>query len=238
MSTTACFISGRIKLVQQQEGGYIPLKMFKVESVGEGADVLNPEENVSLYLVNSAVAYMTRFMMGGMPAKFMFGHSISMARRIGGDALAFKAYDLAKTVKGLDDESIINAVKLSEFDACFFAGPESYQPIEEINPDEATVQNVKTMVERSLHVRDTYASKLPMFERPKILWDFRASKSRPTEAQTLQLLIDWFENSWFWDVEYLAIHNPRLNEVYRIRIDAIPRGVMFEVDQDVLDYPE
>lgn len=238
MSITRCFISGHIKLVQQPEGGYIPPKMLKFESVVDGTDALNPEENVRPYLVNSAVAYMTRFMMSGMPAKFMFGHSISMARRIGEDALAFKAYDLAKTVKGLDDESIINAVKLSEFDACFFAGPESYQPIEEINPDGATIQNVRTMVERSLHVRDTYASKWPMFERPKILWDFKVSKSRPTEAQTLQLLIDWFENSWFWDYEYLAIHNPRLNEVYRIRIDAIPKGVMFKVDQDVLDYPE
>ena len=235
MSITACFIAGRIVQVRQPEGGYIPPKTLEVVSLGGGADALNPEENVDPYLVNSAVGYMTRFMMGRMPAKFMFGQSISMARRIGGDSLSFKAYDLAKAIKGSDDESIINAVKLCEFDACIFAGPESYQPIEEINPDEATVQNVKTMVERSFHARDTCTSKWPM---PGTLWDFQASKSRPTEAQTLQLLIDWFENPWFWDYGYLAICNPRLNEVYRISVDDIPKDVMFEVDQDVLGYPE
>ena len=235
MSTTSCFISDRIKQVQQPEGGYIPLKMLKVEPVDEDVDTLNPEENVSPYLINSAVNYMARFMMGGMPAKYIFGHPISVARRIGGDTLALKAYDLAKTgIKGLDDESIINAVKLSEFDACFFAGAESYQPIEEINPDEATIQNVRTMVERSLHFRDAYASKWPM---PETLWDLKVSKSRPTEAQTLQLLIDWLEGFWFRNVEYLGIYNPRLNEVYRIRIDNIPRSVMFEVDH-MLDYPD
>lgn len=235
MSTTACFISDCIKQVEQPEGGYINPETLQVESVGEGADALNPEENVNPYLINSAVGYMARFMMGGMPAKYIFGHPISVARRIGGDTLALKTYDLAKTgIKGLDNESIINAVKLSGFDIRFLVNPESYRSIEEIEPDEATIQNVRTMVERSLHFRDAYASKWPM---PETLWDLKVSKSRPTEAQTLQLLIDWLEGFWFRNVEYLGIYNPRLNEVYRIRIDNIPRSVMFEVDH-MLDYPE
>lgn len=84
MSTTACFISDCIKQVEQLEGGYINPETLQVESVGEGADALNPEENVNPYLINSAVGYMARFMMGGMPAKYIFGHPISVARRIGG----------------------------------------------------------------------------------------------------------------------------------------------------------
>ena len=235
MSTTACFVSGRIKQVQQPEGGYIPLGMFEVEHPVGDIGTLNPEENVSSYLINSAVDYMTRFMFGGMPAKFVFGRPAFVARRIGGDAFAFKARDFAATIEGLDDGSIVNAVKLSGFDVRFLDSPESYQPIEEINPDEATIQNVRTMVERSLHVRDVYASKWPI---PETLWDFKASESSPTEAQTLQLLIDWLEGFWFRGFKFLGIYNPRVNEVYRINIDDIPRGVMFEVDQDVLDYPE
>lgn len=242
MSTTSCFISDRIKQVQQPEGGYIPLKILKVEPVDEDVDTLNPEENVSPYLINSAVNYMARFMMGGMPAKYIFGHPISVARRIGGDTLALKAYDLAKTgIKGLDDESIINAVKLSEFDACFFAGAESYQPIEEINPDEATIQNVRTMVKRSLRFR--VDAHVPKWSMPETLWGINVSKSCPTQAQTLQLLIDWLEGFsssqvfMFHNIKYLGIYNPRLNEFYRIRIDDIPKGVMFEVDH-MLDYPE
>ena len=243
MGITACFISGHIKQVQQPEGGYIPPNTLEVESVGEGADALNPEENVNPYLINSAVNYMVRFMMGGMPAKYIFGHPISVARSIGGDTLAFKAYDLAKTgIKGLDDESIINAVKLSGFDVRFLFDPEDYQSIEEINPDEATIQNVRTMVERSLHFRvDAY---LPKWSMPETLWGINVSKSCPTQAQTLQLLIDWLEGFsssqvfLFHNIKYLGIYNPRLNEFYRIRIDAISKGVLFEVDQDVLDYPE
>lgn len=108
---------------------------LEVVSLGNGADALNPEENVSPYLINSSVGYMTRFMLGGMPAKYIFGNPTAVAHHIGGNALAFKARDLATTIKGLDDESIINAVKLSGFDIRFLADPESYQPVEEINPD-------------------------------------------------------------------------------------------------------
>lgn len=182
---------------------------------------------------------MARFMMGGMPAKYIFGYSISMARRIGWDALAFKARDLAMTIKGLDDESIINAVKLSEFNACFFAGSESYQPIEEINPDEATIQNVRTMVKRSLRLRvDAY---VPKWSMPETLWGINVSKTCPTQAQTLQLLIDLFEDLCssqaflFHNIKYLGIYNPRLNEFYRISVDDIPRNVLAEVDQDLIE---
>jgi hypothetical protein len=239
MSTTACFISDRIKQVEQPEGGYIPPETLKVEPVDEDVDTLNPEENVSPYLINSAVNYMARFMMGGMPAQYIFGHPVSVARRIGGDALAFKARDLATTIKGLDDESIINAVKLSGFDACFFADSESCQPIEEINPDEATIQNVRTMVERSLRFR--VDADVPKWSMPETLWGINVSKSCPTQAQTLPLLIDLFEGLCssqaflFHNIKYLGIYNPRLNEFYWISVDGIPRNVLAEVDQDLIE---
>lgn len=235
MSTTSCFISDRIKQVQQPEGGYIPPKTLKVEPVDEDVDTLNPEENVSPYLINSAVNYMVRFMMGGMPAKYIFGHPISVARHIGGDALAFKAYDLAKTgIKGLDNESIINAVKLSGFDVRFLFDPEDYQSIEEINPDEATIQNVRTMVKRSLRFR--VDADVPKWSMPETLWGINVTKTCPTQAQTLQLLIDLFEDLCssqaflFHNIKHLGIYNPRLNEFYWISVDDIPKNVLAEVD--------
>lgn len=95
------------------------------------------------------------------------------------------------------------------------------------------------MVERSLHFRvDAY---LPKWSMPETLWGINVSKSCPTQAQTLQLLIDWLEGFsssqvfLFHNIKYLGIYNPRLNEFYRIRIDAISKGVLFEVDQAVLD---
>lgn len=181
--------------------------------------------------------------MSGSPAKLAFGNQLFVASRIGGNSLAFKAYDLIKTgISGLDDQSIINAVKLSGFDARFLVGTESYQPIEEINPDEATIQNVRTMVERSLHVFEVYGPKLLDrfvltggytdtakygvidFMTSDTLWDFGVSKTRPTQGDALRLLMNWrkalrLPHAWlFQDVNYLGIYNPFLDEVYRIRV--------------------
>lgn len=42
----------------------------------------------------------------------------------------------------------------------------------------------------------------------------------------------------FQNIKYLGVYNPRLNEVYRISVDAIPRDVIIEVDRDVIGYSE
>lgn len=59
-----CSVTQRIKQVKQPRGGYIKPKELKPESLGEGAEALNPEENVHTSLMGLAVDYMTRFMSG------------------------------------------------------------------------------------------------------------------------------------------------------------------------------
>lgn len=54
-------------------------------------------------------------------------------------------------------------------DVRFLTSPESYQPIEEISPNEATIQNVRMMVERYLHFFSIYGSISLM---PDTLWRF------------------------------------------------------------------
>lgn len=135
MSTTACSAS---ECMEQPEGGHILPTPFEVESLGKGADALNPGENVSPDLIGAAAYRMAHFMLG-MPAKVAFGTSLSVARRIGGDAFAFKAHRFIDGInKDLDDRSIINAVKLSGFDVRCLTSPESYQPIEEISPNDVS----------------------------------------------------------------------------------------------------
>lgn len=249
-------VTQRIKQINQPRGGYINPRTLEVVSLGEGVDVLNPGETVSPGLIGSAVDYLTRFMLGD-PVKEAFAISMLGARRIGKRSAASR---LMAGIKGLDDRSIINAVKLSGFDVCFRSSPRNYKPIEGINPDEPTIQNVRTMVERSLRFFDEYgpvvfggftfeggytdtvSSGDGDFMTADTLWDFKVSKSRPTKNHTLQVLMYWRMglrsiHAEFQNVKYLGIYNPRLNEVYRISVDDIPRDVIAEVDRDVIGYP-
>ena len=250
-----CSVTQRIKQIKQPRGGYIPPKMFKAVYLGDGIDALNPEENVSPILIGTAVDYMTRFMLG-TPVVDAFAISMLGAQCIEEDSTASR---LMSGVKGLDDRSIVNAVKLTGFDVCFRSSPMGYRPVKGINPDEPTIQNVRTMVERALHFFDVYGPKTldgftfgggytdtvsagdGDFMTANTLWDFKVSKYRPSKEHTLQLLMYWrmglhSVHAEFQSVKYLGVYNPRLNKVYRIKVDAIPDDVIAEVEKDVIGY--
>ena len=229
MGTTGCSAS---------EGDHMSLMTFQVVSLGEGANALNPDENVNSDLIDLTVLCMADF-MSGTPAKTVFANSLPMARRVDGEgALESKTRDLIMTgIRGLDDQSIINAVKLSGL----IIDPENYQPIEEINPDEATIQNVRTMVERSLRFFEEYDAKSPI---PDGLWDFDVSKTHPSIERVFLLHVYWRMGLcsphawWFRNVNRLGIYNPRLNEVRLINVDDIPKDVIAEIDQNMSRYSE
>ena len=115
------------------------------------------------------------------------------------------------------------------------------------------------MVERSLHFLDVYGPTIldgftfeggytntvgsgdGDFMTADTLWDFKVSKHRPNKGHTLQLLMYWrmglhSVHAEFQSIKYLGIYNPRLNEVYRIKVDAIPDDVIAEVEKDVIGY--
>lgn len=250
-----CSVTQRIKQVKQPRGGYIKPKELKPESLGEGAEALNPEENVHTSLMGLAVDYMTRF-MSGASTEDAFKISMMGAQLIGEGA---KALELMAGVNGLDDGSLTNALKLSGFDVCFRAGVMGYRPVDEINPDKLTIQNVRTMVERSLHFLDVYGPKVldgftfeggytdtvstgdGDFTTSDTLWDFKVSKMPVKKEHTLQLLMYWRMglhsiHPEFQGIKYLGIYNPRLNEVCRIAVDDIPEGVITEVETEVIGY--
>ncbi|MFU0568964.1 hypothetical protein [Gardnerella vaginalis] len=70
------------------------------------------------------------------------------------------ASKLMSGIKGLGDEDIVNAVKLVGFDVCYRYSPIAYRPFDEINPDEHTIQNIRVMVQRSLHFLERYGPKV------------------------------------------------------------------------------
>lgn len=250
-----CSVTQRIKQVKQPRGGYINPKEFKPKSLGDGAEALNPEENVHASLMGLAVDYMTRF-MSGASAEDAFKISMMGAQLIGEGTKALK---MMASIKGLDDASLTNALKLSGFDVCFRAGIMGYKPVDEINPDKSTIQNVRTMVERSLHFLEVYGPKIldgftfeggytdtvstgdGDFTTSDTLWDFKVSKMPVKKEHTLQLLMYWRMglhsiHPEFQGIKYLGIYNPRLNEVCRIAVDDIPEDVITEVETGVIGY--
>ena len=170
-----------------------------------------------------------------------------------------KAAKLMANVKGLDDNSIVNAVKLSGFDVCFRAGVVDYKPVDGIAPDEATIENIRVMVERSLRFLKVYGPKVldgftfkggytntvsagdGDFTTADTLWDFKVSKMPVRKESTLQLLMYWRMglksiHPEFLKIKYLGIYNPRMNMAYRIAVDDIPDDVVAEVEDKVIGY--
>lgn len=250
-------VTTRIKQVKQPYGGYVrPRDFEKTQLPGGGAEDLNPEENASPALVGLAVDYLTRFMTGAT-AREAFSISIKGAAIAGRSELA--TFYLSN-IEGLDDLSIVSAMKLAGFDAAYRAGLRAYKPVEGIEPDVPTVSNVREMVERSLRFFDAYGPKTADFltfeggytstvsagdgdfMTDDTLWDFKVSKSGITSKHTLQLAMYWLmgvhsvHGEAYRSIKYLGVYNPRLNMVYRLPVSSIPSETILEIEQDVIGY--
>ena len=254
-SMKVCSVTQRIKQVKQPRGGYINPRNLTSIPLGDGIESLNDEENVHASLVGLAVDYMTRFMSGD-PVDDAFKISMMGASLIKEEK---KAAKLMANVRGLDDNSIANAVKLSGFDVCFRAGGVGYKPVDGIAPDEATIENIRVMVERSLRFLKAYGPKVldgitievgynnmvsagdGDFTTADTLWDFKVSKMPVKKENTLQLLMYWRMglhsiHPEFLKIKYLGIYNPRVNVAYRVAVDDIPDDVIAEVEDKVIGY--
>lgn len=227
-----------IEQIEQPEGGYIPPEMLEPVPVDDDDDgyaaVLNPEENVSPDLIGTAVDHMTRFGFG-LCAEYAFAGSLAETIM----PLNVEAWGLISGIKYLnEDNSIINALKLSEFDA-FLHLCERDRSVGSIDPDKATIENVKIMVKRSCRFFGVCVPNLPNvgFMTFDTLWHLSTSEMPSTKEDTLRLLIDWgmgldsVNAGWFQNVKYLGIYNPRLNEARRISVDAIPKNAIAAVEK-------
>ena len=247
-------VTNRVKEIIQPYSGYLPVKMFKKNQLTDG-NILYDNENIHPSLIGMVVDYLTRFMIGQSLAK-SFDISLSGAKLI-------NKLDIAKTllnkIKGLDDESIINACKLVGFDVCFRSSPAKYVPIERINPDKDTINNIRIMVNRSLSFFEKYGpvtfSELTFeggytnivtsgdgdFMTKDTLWDFKVSNSNITSKHTLQILMYYLLGVHSIHEEYkdllkLGFFNPRLNVVYLCDISEIDNATMKEVEEKVIGY--
>lgn len=216
---------------------------------------MHPVENVSPGLVGTAVDYLTRF-MSGTSTKEAFKVSELGAHAVRQLGLFEQ---LLSNVSGLDDDSIVAAVKLSGFDSAYRAGVMAYRPVEDIEPDGDTIENIRVMVERSLRFFEQYGPKVldgltfeggytgyvatgdGDFLTNDTLWDFKVSKQKLQNKYTLQLLMYWrmglhSVHPEYKHVKYLGVYNPRMNVVYRLDVSKISADVISTVETEVIGY--
>ena len=274
-------VTQRINNIKQPRGGYIrPSTLTSL--VMNDEIILNEKENIHGTLIGMAVDYLTRFEMG---SKISDAFSISLkgakAAQTFGVKPALKVADqLAKGIKNLDNLSITNACKLVTFDAWYRNpfGAMTAKGYDEINPDEPTIENIRTLVNRGKAFFEDFgpitkdgftfdpedASTLDYekmiigignyggytptvnagdgdFITKDTLWDFKVSKSTPTNKHTLQLLMYWIMGQHsgqkiFKSITKIGIFNPRLNTVYTLDIANIPNDIISTVESNVIGY--
>lgn len=246
-------VTQRVREFKQPKGGFINPKQFTAIHL-EDNNTLNPE-NISPSNIGTVVDYLTRFMTG-TPRDKAFQIPIRGAMNV--KEIDY-CYDLLERVTGLDDDSIFAACQLTGYDVAYRVGKMYYKPVSEIEPDTATIENIRTMVNRSLVFWEQYGPVvLDGFVFPggytniissgdgdfltnDTLWDFKVLSSAPKSIHTLQLLVYYLmgihsAQPEFKTIKRLGIFNPRLNIVYLLDIDSIPKDIIQAVSTDVIGY--
>lgn len=247
-------VTGRIKMVAQPNGGYIRPKQLECIQMADNV-VLHAAENIHPGLIGTAVDYMTRYLISHN-ARQAFDISLAGARLVSEIGIAEK---LASNIIGLDNNSIINAIKLSGYDVAFRVGPGYYKPIQQIAPDKDTIANVRMMLHRVEKFLETYG---PIVESgftfegaytrvigsgdgdyltEDTLWDMKVSKYEPSTQWTFQLLIYYVMGLHtglikFKRIKYLGIFNPRLNKVYRYDVSLVSKDDIKRIEEEVIGY--
>lgn len=256
-------VTARIREVKQPRGGYLKPSAMMCVDMNDG-NVLSEKENLSPSIVGMAVDYLTRFMMTSSTEKAFQVSRIGagLAEKHGREKAVEEAEEYLSHIRGIDDESIVNACKLVTFDVWVRAPKDALlaKTAKETNPDSDTIRNIQIMVKRSLEFWKTYG---PIVDEgfdfgpygyssvvdtgdgdyltKDTLWDFKVSKEKPKSKNTLQLLMYWImgkhsEKDEFKFVTNIGLFNPRLNLVYTYDARDIPDATIAEIEEDVICY--
>lgn len=253
----------RISEIKQPRGGYVKLSQFDVD-VRHDDVMLFEKENISASIVGMTVDYLTR-LCAGADAKDAFSISLKgafVASRFGMSDAVHIANSLLDNISGIDCESVVNACKLTTFDVWLrnMASALLAKSYMDVNPDENTVHNIQTMVERSISFLDEYGPITQSgfvfiphgytstvdsgdgdFLTQDTLWDFKVSLHKPTSKHILQVFMYFIMgqhsgNPVFKNITNVGIFNPRLNVVYTLPISRVEQSVISVIESDVIGY--
>lgn len=262
-------VTRRINEIKQPRGGYIKLSQFEEIIFNDGIEL--GEENLHPSIIGLVVDYLTRYLTGASVQDAFMISILGYKARIRFLGIKVICKDnlkkidietLLKQIKGLDDKSITAACKACTYDVWFRnpMGAAMAKEVDEIAPDKTTIENIKTMINRSIAFWKKYGpvtAKGFTFETAgytatvnsgdgdyltsDTIWDFKVSKSKPTNKHTLQLLMYWIMGqhsgkSEFKTIKRLGIFNPRLNTAYLLDMSAVSEEIIKEVETEVICY--
>ena len=152
-------VTGRIAEIKQPRGGYIKPAEFEATFFDDDI-ILNDDENVHSSIVGMTVDYLTRFSMGTeIEEAFKISlQGAKVAESLGVNNALQIANDFLKRITGLDDDSIIYACKLVTFDVWYRnpVGAMLAKGYNETHPDKPTIDNIRTLINRSIHFFKIY----------------------------------------------------------------------------------
>ncbi len=250
-------VKERIKSITQPRFGYLPRESFQVITYDDGLSVNTSSPSYLAYatIQGSAVDYLTRFLCGTQKEQ-AFAIPLLGAQIVDETD---KAIELLKKIRGLDTSSIIAACQLAGYDVAFRRGEAFFTGTQRIKPHKTIVDNIKTMVRRSLTFLERHKPVVAVgftfeggytnlvstgdgdFLTTDGLWDFKTSQREPTAEDTLQILMYYIlgyhsVHPEFKLIETIGVFNPYLFRSYEIRIDDIPEKVLCQVSHDVLGF--
>lgn len=243
----------------QPRKGYLPLSRFDMVQYEDGRTVSG---NYSIHpsLVGLAVDYGTRLMQGTTPRE-VFSVALAGASLVGETNQAEKLIlDLSENYSvetGIFSQGVVDICKLSGFDSAFRAGLKAYKPVSEIEPDDQTVADIQTLIERTLEFftengpvvssgftfsggySDSIESGDADYLTPDTIWDLKVRKAQPNKNSTLQVLLYYLlslhsEQEEFKGVTKVGIYNPYLQCAWIVDVLSLEESMLKEVEENVL----
>lgn len=264
-------VTQRIKEVHQPRGGYLSPKLFEEIKLHDNKE-LNCEENKHASSVGLVVDYMSRYML---TKDFYEAFKVSFWGAINKDHLLkqsgenkARCFEIGAKINGTDDESLKAAYQIVGYDV-WYRNPdaamanysdENISTGSYVEPDEATLENTRIMINRAIQFFKMYG---PLtkdgftfenggytetvddgdgdFLTKDTLWDFKVSKKGPTTSHTLQLMMYYIMGihsgqEIYKDIKNLGIYNPRLNTVYFFPVKDIPNETIKKIEEEVICY--
>lgn len=158
----------------------------------------------------------------------------------------------------IDDETIINAMQISNFSFFYWKDDFKYEKIKKANPDNETINNIRIMIQRSVDFfknNDFYECSILFdeslrktkcltradadFMSKKTLWKFSIQKEMKNKNKDLIKLLIYYvlskknpnwEKSIYKDLDSIGIFNPRLNVFIFWKIDDIGKELIKKID--------
>ena len=152
-------VTDRIKQVKQPRGGYVkPSQLHK--TVLDDGKTLHMSNSVHASITGMAVDYLSRLMRGSSvdEAFCVSVMGAGMAEKLGMRGAKQECVGYLAQVKGLDDRFIVCTCKACAFDVWFrnpMTATMSKTPVDTM-PDNYAVEDIRTLVERSLAFFDKY----------------------------------------------------------------------------------